>query len=305
MVKKILCINGGGIRGIVAAQFLKRLEENLSESLYNTFDMFAGTSTGSLIVSAISYQKMTAEKIVDELYSPKNCQKIMKKSIWDKILGPVQTVPEYTNEGLKELIDFYIPHKPRINDTQKETLITSFDVDNYKPIFFKSFKNKRNILLKDALCMSSAAPCYFPTYHNQEINIWGIDGGVFANCVSDCAYAEALKIYGKDEDIRVLSIGTGFNYQTGIGKESENFGGIEWVVKGDLIDLFFQAPQLAVDYKMKTFTEALGHKYLHIDSQTKYSKMDDTTNENIKNLKDLGDKWWEEHRKEIIKFLIS
>jgi len=230
----------------------------------------------------------------------------MNKTFWDRILGKFQTRPEYNNDGLQELIDEQIPHKPRICDTEKDVIITSFDVDNYKPLFFKSFKDKRNIILKDALCMSSAAPAYFPTYHNKEQNIYGIDGGITANDPTDCAYAESLKLYGKDADIKILSIGTGHTHEVGIGEKSICYGGIEWVTKGDLLDLVFKAPQLAVNYKMKVFTEALGHSYLHLNGDiSKSCNMDDTSEENIQYFRQMGDKWWEEFGKETIEFLKS
>jgi uncharacterized protein len=55
---KILSIDGGGIRGIIPAFWLTRIEHELAlksrQSLLDVFDMFAGTSTGSIIAAGLA-----------------------------------------------------------------------------------------------------------------------------------------------------------------------------------------------------------------------------------------------------------
>jgi len=48
-MKRILSIDGGGVKGIVPAAFLVQLEEALGESITHFFDLIAGTSTGGII----------------------------------------------------------------------------------------------------------------------------------------------------------------------------------------------------------------------------------------------------------------
>lgn len=302
MVKYILCCAGGGIRGKIISRFLQHLEENLTKSLHDKFDMFGGTSTGSLIVASLVYEKMTAEKINNELYSHENANKIMDKSFIDDILGVMQTKPKYTSDGLQEIIDFYMPDNPKMSSTDKNILITGFDMDKYKPVVFKSYNCKHDERVKDALCISTAAPSYYPT-HKSENGIWGIDGGVFSNDATDCVYADALKIFGKDEDIRVLSIGTGYHHPENLGERSQGYGGIEWMTDGNLLELFFSAPQIAVNYKMKTFTEALGHKYVHVNGEIDNTSMDDTSKKNLKELEKIGDDWWDKFGNQVLELL--
>lgn len=72
-VRRILALDGGGIRGIYALQYLKRLEELLQESFGNKvllrdyFDLMAGTSTGAIIASHLAWG-VSAEKL-DHLYT--------------------------------------------------------------------------------------------------------------------------------------------------------------------------------------------------------------------------------------------
>ena len=54
---RVLSIDGGGIRGLIAARVIARLEELLSAEageerrLADCFHMFAGTSTGGLLAA--------------------------------------------------------------------------------------------------------------------------------------------------------------------------------------------------------------------------------------------------------------
>jgi patatin-like phospholipase/acyl hydrolase len=70
--KKILALDGGGIRGMLSVEILAKLEEILRERsgggknlvLADYFDFFAGTSTGGIIAACLSWG-MTAERIRD------------------------------------------------------------------------------------------------------------------------------------------------------------------------------------------------------------------------------------------------
>src|SRR5260370_27051157 len=48
-MRRILSIDGGGIKGVVPAAFLAQLEEALGESITHFFDLIAGTSTGGIL----------------------------------------------------------------------------------------------------------------------------------------------------------------------------------------------------------------------------------------------------------------
>src|SRR5580700_6291149 len=69
--KKLLSIDGGGMRGLIALEFLSRIEAILREKrgddklvLADYFDYVAGTSTGAIIATAISFGFPT-ERIFD------------------------------------------------------------------------------------------------------------------------------------------------------------------------------------------------------------------------------------------------
>ena len=49
----ILSIDGGGIRGIIPATILARIERKIGLRIHEAFDLIAGTSTGGIIAAAI------------------------------------------------------------------------------------------------------------------------------------------------------------------------------------------------------------------------------------------------------------
>ena len=296
----IMSIDGGGIKGILAARFLKRLEDNLDTTLHDKFDMFAGTSTGSFITSAIAYKKMSADYIVNDLYSVKNASRIMNKNIVDRLFSNFQFRPKYDGYGKRELIGQYFKKNDMITNTKKNVMIVGFNVTLNKPKIFKSWDYKyKNTKVIDALDISSAAPTYFPSVYNK--NYWGIDGAVCCNSPSDSCYADSLKLYGKDCDIRLLSIGTGISYPIN-NYSTCNWGGIQWFTRGKIIDLLLNGPQHCSNYRMDTFSKILNHKYLRINIPLENNTFDDVSQHNIQVLNRMGDLMWDKNYKKIIQF---
>lgn len=60
--RKMLALDGGGMRGVITLRVLRRLEEMLKQPLGEYFDYVAGTSTGAIIASCLALG-MTVEKI--------------------------------------------------------------------------------------------------------------------------------------------------------------------------------------------------------------------------------------------------
>lgn len=50
---RILALDGGGIRGVISAKILERVQEKIGQPLNEYFDLIAGTSTGSILAAGL------------------------------------------------------------------------------------------------------------------------------------------------------------------------------------------------------------------------------------------------------------
>lgn len=272
MTKYILSLESGGIRSIIQIYFLYHLENDLKKitgkSIYDTFDMYAGTSGGALVLGALVYSNFrNIEDILRNYFSETIMKNIFKKSIKSTLFGPL-FMPKYNATQKHKILHKDIGSK-FITDTDKNVMITAYSITEEVPRFFKSYESKnetKNTLVVDIIDASSAAPGLFPTApfeYNSKIE-YGTDGAIFASDPADCVYADALKVYGPNEDIRILSIGTGFKQYPKFGRESRKWGLYQWVVKGHIIDKLIDIDENIVYYRMQQFTKVLGHKYIKI-----------------------------------------
>lgn len=202
---RILSFDGGGVRGALSVNLLKRLNDEYPQLIEDT-NLFAGTSTGAFIALGLAYG-LKIEELV-ELFSLENARYIFSPrglGLWR---------PKYNNKRLKEVLLRVFPQELKLSDLSKYVLIPSFRLngsnsDSWRPIFFNNFKdsNTKNITVIDAALYSSAAPIYFPSYK------FHVDGGLIANNPCTAAIAMASDPYYANqigEDICLLSIGTGF-----------------------------------------------------------------------------------------------
>ena len=53
-MKKVLSIDGGGIRGLIPALVLAEIEAKTGQAVAECFDLIAGTSTGGILALGLS-----------------------------------------------------------------------------------------------------------------------------------------------------------------------------------------------------------------------------------------------------------
>ena len=51
---QVLCLDGGGIRGLILIQLLKQIEKAAGKPIKECFDWISGTSTGGILALAIA-----------------------------------------------------------------------------------------------------------------------------------------------------------------------------------------------------------------------------------------------------------
>lgn len=204
---RILSLDGGGIRGVLTAQLLKRLLR-LDPGLIDRADLIAGTSIGG-----INALFLAAGKSIDELldFYKDRAKDIFKKRDWlDSAMGGLDELwrSDFSHEDIYAVLTdaFGDLH---VRDLRKPILVPAFDLRTWRPKFYDL--SDGDVLVRDLARMTSAAPTYWPTH------LWSVDGGLVANNPCDSAAAagvralreQGLSVVDSLGRIRVLSIGTG------------------------------------------------------------------------------------------------
>ncbi|WP_341823868.1 patatin-like phospholipase family protein [Wolbachia endosymbiont (group A) of Agelastica alni] len=299
MTKYILSVDGGGIRGIIPAIILAEIEQRTRKPIAEIFDLMAGTSTGGIVVAGLCKKdqpQYSANDLV-ELYQEYGAY-IFKSSFFRRSILSWINCAQYPHKNIEFVLDKYFGDDT-LQNTLSHLLITSYDIHNNRPFFFKSWKEDRDFVkLKDALRATTAAPTYFtPKYLkiNQKEMVL-VDGGVFANNPAACAYASGKKLFPNDEII-LLSLGTGRTDRS--IANSRRFGKISWIKP--LLHVMFASSLDAVNYQLD---QVIDDKYMRIQSQLKIASpdMDNITSKNIKSLQQEAKAMIEGNQKVVDKF---
>jgi uncharacterized protein len=206
-IRRILSIDGGGIKGVFPASFLATIESRLDRPIGEYFDLIVGTSTGGIIAIGLGLGFKASELLKFYLdlgpdvfkgnrlfkffrwlgfskYNPKPLLMALQGNFGERKLGESRTrlvIPSLNLDSLKVHI-YKTSHHPR------------FEIDYLEPVV-------------DVAMATAAAPTYFPTYKSAK-GIPFIDGGLWANNPVSVAAIEAVTILEwPSQDIRILSIG--------------------------------------------------------------------------------------------------
>ena len=314
---RILSIDGGGIRGILPGQILVSLEEKLKKldknpgaRIADYFDLIAGTSTGGILTCIYlcpdpvnpTKARFSASEAVD-LYLERG-DEIFDVNFWQKVRSAGGITDEkYSANELEEALTDYMGEL-KISQLLKPTLITSYDIRRRKGHFFRSHIAKDNssydFLVREAARATSAAPTYFEVARAKSMTnvVYPlIDGGVFVNNPTMCAYSEARKLTIDKNKIKptaaemlILSLGTGNVDTPYYYKDAKDWGVIQWLKP--IIDIMMSGVADVVDYQLHQIFDAVGKpdQYLRISPTlgNASSEMDDASVKNLKALKDSG-----------------
>ena len=322
MRRMILSLDGGGIRGAATTRFLSRVEDVLKQK-HNTdirecVDLFAGTSTGSIIALGLAATKLPMQQI-DGLYSVANAKVIFTENEgWFEIDGI--NAPKYEAGGKTALLKQQLGANTTFGSvgTQKHVLVVAYSVERRVPMVLKSTKKiHRSLRAYQVADASSAAPTYFPTIPVQVPprsgeDHWLIDGGVVANNPTMCAISEARKVWPKTamDQVHVLSVGTGSMTRKINGPASQKWGSIGWFAQGHILDVL--TDERIVGYQAKNILRQ-GH-YIRVNAELRRQPgldnppddaMDDVSQSNITKLRALGDYWFAKYGQEAVALLLG
>lgn len=230
--KRILALDGGGLRGVLTLEFLDRIESELRKRsgndehfrLCDYFDLIGGTSTGSIIAAALACGMSVAE--LKTLYAEIG-QHVFKR----RILPRGILTPKFSSERVQAALDKYLGAQTTMGDHRVRTglMIMVKRLDTGSPWPIHNHPNARygkqdcKLRLAEVVRASTAAPTYFSPEHiainsrsGGSIDGAFVDGGVspFNDPALQSLMLATLRGYGfcwkvGMHQLLLVSIGTG------------------------------------------------------------------------------------------------
>ncbi len=228
--KRILALDGGGIRGALTLGFLEKIEKLIREKegnpkllLCEYFDLIGGTSTGAIIAAGLSIGMSAAE--ITKLYMDIGDKIFGKKRNW--LLNPLERYKaQFDFKPLEDALEEVFGDITMGSDKIKTGLcIVTKRADTLStwPILSnpngKYFKYNKGMLLRQVVRASAAAPSYFVP---QKIDVGQGQIGVFIDGGVSLANNPALQLFlvatlkefpyrweTGEENLVLYSVGTG------------------------------------------------------------------------------------------------
>jgi patatin-like phospholipase/acyl hydrolase len=289
-MKKILSLDGGGIRGIIPAMVLAEVEARTGKSVAAMFDLIAGTSTGGILALALAKDngqgapQYAAADLVD-LYAQRGPE-IFPANFFRRVASLADV--QYPWEPLEGILREYFGDA-LLGQALVPVLVSAYDLERRSPFFFKSWTDEqrqvdtRDVLMRVVARSTSAAPTYFrPELASVQGERYAlVDGGVFVNNPAISAYAEARRLF-PGESYLVVSLGTGTCSRAIHYEDAADWGKIQWARR--ILDVVFDGVSDAVDYQLE---KILGDHYLRLQTRLRVADdpLDDASLANIEKLK--------------------
>jgi predicted acylesterase/phospholipase RssA len=278
---RVLCLDGGGMRGIYTAAFLERLLDQYRRirgeahlDLGGGFDLIAGTSTGAIIACAAAIGRPMSDlvklywdwgsKIFPERITGRKAKLIARIAKGGSIvragdaalrealtaeLGKITMLDVYRRRGISLSIPTVAMSTHRAW-VFKKTKASGVRDDNYK--------------LVDICLASSAAPIYRslaaiknPDSKHEQIEVFA-DGGLWANNPVMVGMLDALMNADEGQPIEIFSLGTCSRPE---GEEilptQVHRSMLQWKLGADVAPLSITAQEFAFDNMARMFANVL------------------------------------------------
>ncbi len=241
--KRLLALDGGGIRGVLTLEFLERIEAILANRsgnpeqfrLSDYFDLIGGTSTGSIIAAMLAFGYSVAE--IKDLYDVLG-KKVFKHHLWRRRGIFVSKFPA---KPLRDALEFYLGEKTTLGSEMILTglMVMTKRLDTGSPWPLHNCPNgpyydpdpwnsdataNKDYLLAAIVRASTAAPSFFKPEriivankpNGEKVEGIFVDGGVSPsnNPALQLLMLAALKGYGfrwplGADKLLLVSVGTG------------------------------------------------------------------------------------------------
>ena len=214
--RRILAIDGGGIRGLIPAALLASLERATGASALTQFDFLAGTSTGAILAAAVA-TGFSGDRLL-ALYRTRGPELFRRTPVLT-VLRRILTGHMYDVARLRSIIAEELGDRAswRVNDVPVDVMLTAKGLDDGHQWYFVKDRpgaapgRTGGLALVDCVTASAAAPTYFAPWDVPPLGLL-VDGGV--GVAGNPTYQACAEAFDYTDDYRpeetiVVSIGTG------------------------------------------------------------------------------------------------
>ena len=258
---RILSIDGGGIRGVIPALVLDRLEYLTERRTYALFDLIAGTSTGAILAAGLTRPIPYPASRMADLYMTFGEDIFSSSPI--RAITSALSGPKYDPGPLYKVLDLHLGDV-MLSECLTNLLIPCYDLERRSAKFFKSWRaagrlNPATELplsveygLQHVVRAATAAPTYFPpalVHSATGERLAAVDGAIFANNPSLCALAEARVLYPQADRYILVSLGVGEFRKPIAYENAKGWGALSWAQP--VIDSAMDGSADTVDYQLR------------------------------------------------------
>ena len=206
-MRRVLSIDGGGIKGVFPASFLAALEDAINGRIADYFDLIAGTSTGGVIALGLGLGFSAADILA--LYEGLG-PAVFRQAGGPKLLRLI-LAPRYDQAPLRDALTAQFGDR-KLGESTTRLVIPSLNLETgevyvYKTAHDPRFERDYRVRAIDVALATAAVPTYLPAQEDAA-GIPLVDGGMWANNPVGMAVVEAIGVLDwPRDDLRVLSLG--------------------------------------------------------------------------------------------------
>jgi len=258
---QVLCLSGGGVRGIYTACVLEGLEARAGAPLGACFDLIAGTSIGGILALGLALGKRAGEvRALVEEAGPR---------LFGDRGGPLAGLfrARYPAAPLREVIERVVGTEARLGDLVTPLLVpavalTAGAAQTFRSPHHGAHAAGADIRLVDVAMTTAAAPTVFPVARIGDAEY--VDGGLIAHAPDALALHEAQVFFGRGrDDVFMLSVGT-TRELAALPAGGDPSRGLLWWMRGNRLAETVMGAQQALSQQIAR--EALGDRFVAVNT---------------------------------------
>jgi len=228
----IASTDGGGTRGLVAAQIWADVERSAGRSLDSSVNLFAGTSVGAIVACALA-SGMKPKDVCGALmrFAPRVFGWEFGKWIKLRVRHGI-SAPKHDERDLSRAL-WEVFGDQLFGDLTTPCVVPAYDISVARlRVYVSTQEPEASVPVWEIVKASSSAPTFFGAHqliHPDRRDEVLVDGGLGANNPTALAVMHLIKQGIPAAEISAISVGTGDVIPSISSDDADEWGAIEWV----------------------------------------------------------------------------